>query len=67
MNKPLYDIVYEIGINQALIELRDYCHTQGEVAFTEKLECHKWQEMHDAIDGIIPNASDYEIDRGDCD
>jgi hypothetical protein len=62
MNKPLYDIVYEIGINQALIELRDYCHNRGEDAFDDGFSGMPWYELYDQLDAARPEKTDVQMD-----
>ena len=62
MNEKLLQVVRKLGLSQTLRELRDYCHEQGEQAFSYGGTGEGWYVMHDRIDEIIPHQTDEQLD-----
>ena len=62
IDPDLHATVRRLGIQETIVQLRDYCHEMGERAFDEGYTGIHWYELYDQLDAARPEKTDTQMD-----
>ncbi len=62
IDPDLHATVRRLGIQATLVQLRDYCHDNGERAFDDGYTGIHWYELYDHLDAARPEKTDTQMD-----
>jgi len=62
IDPDLLQTVRRLGIQAVIVQLRDYCHDNGERAFDEGFSGMPWYETYDRLDAARPEKTDVQMD-----